>query len=274
MKIVYTLLLASIFAYADLSSLLNSVGGAIQKSGIANSVSSTSAVSSLASTDKIKALKEALSEGTTYAIKSLSKNNGFLDNPKVKIPLPSSIDKAASIIRKYGGKEYVDNFEAAINHAAEKAMPKAYDIFANSIKNMSIKDAEKLLTGGKHSATDFFKDKNSQVLYKEFYPIIKNSIRDVDVMKYYGAFKDYYQKFAPSSKSSSNSLLGAAMNIAKSTVSSKYNIDLSEKGLDDYVTKKAIDGLFYMMAQEEEKIRANPLQATSSLVKKVFSAYK
>lgn len=219
-------------------------------------------------------MKDALGEGTKYAIKNLSKKDGFFHNPKVKIPLPPFIEKATSLLNKYGGKKYVDNFDATINHAAEKAMPQAYDIFANSIKHMSIKDAQKLLKDGKHSATDFFREKNSKLLYDKFYPIIKNSIRNVDAMRYCNTLKEYYHKFVPSSSSSSNSLFGSVVSIAKSTVANKYNIDLSEKGLDDYVTKKSIDGLFYMMIQEEEKIRANPLKATSSLVKKVFSAYK
>jgi len=273
-RILYIVLLFTLYAQADFSSLLNSVVGATQKSGILNSSGASSAVSAISSNDKIQALKDALGEGAKYAIKNLSKKDGFFHNPKVKIPLPPSIEKATSLLSKYGGKKYVDNFDAAINHAAEKAMPQAYDIFANSIKHMSIKDAQKLLKGGKHSATDFFREKNSKLLYDKFYPIIKNSIRNVDVMRYYSLLKEYYHKYVPSSSSSSNSLLGSVMSIAKSTVANRYNIDLSEKGLDDYVTKKSIDGLFYMMAQEEEKIRANPLKATSSLVKKVFSMYK
>ena len=90
-------------------------------------------------------MKDALGEGTKYAIKNLSKKDGFFHNPKVKIPLPPFIEKATSLLNKYRGKKYVDNFDATINHAAEKAMPQAYDIFANSIKHMSIKDAQKLL---------------------------------------------------------------------------------------------------------------------------------
>jgi len=270
-KIVYILLLVAIYAQADFSNLLNSVVGATKKSGI---LSSTSAVSAISSTDKVQALKDALSEGAKYAISNLSKKDGFFKNPKVKIPLPPSVEKAANIVSKVGGKKYVDDFDAAINHAAEKAMPEAYNIFSNSIKKMSIKDAEKLLKGGKHSATDFFREKDSKILYEKFYPIIKKSVENTGVMKYYGAFKGYYDKYVPSTKSSSGSILGSVMNIAKSTVGNKYNIDLSQKGINDYVTKKAVDGLFKMMAAQEEKIRANPMQAASSLVKKVFSAYK
>ncbi len=272
MKIVYFLLLIAIYAQADFSSLLNSVIKTTQKSGL---VSSSKSISSITNSDKIQALKDALGEGTQYAIKTLSKNNGFLKNPKVKIPLPPSINKAANIISKYGGKKYVDNFDASINHAAEKAMPQAYKIFSNSIKNMNIKDAQKILEGGKHSATDFFKEKDSKILYEKFYPIIQKAMKKADVMKYYEACKGYYNKYNPSAKNlSSTSLFGSVLNIAKSTVVKKYNIDLSQKGLNDYITKKAIRGLFYMIGKKEEEIRANPLKATSSLVKKVFSVYK
>ena len=271
MKIIYILVFIAIYAQADFSSLLNSVVNTTQKSGI---LSSSKTLSAITSNDKIQALKDALAQGSKYAINALSKNNGFLKNPKVKIPLPPSVQKAANIISKFGGKKYVDDFDAAINHAAEKAMPEAYDIFSNTIKKMSIKDAEKLLRGGKHSATDFFKEKDSKLLYKKFYPIIKKSVEKTGVMRYYGAFKGYYDKYSPSQKSSSNSLFGSVMNIAKSTVANKYGINLSQQGINDYVTKKSIDGLFKMIATQEEKIRANPLQAASSVAKKVFSAYK
>ncbi len=93
-------------------------------------------------------------------------------------------------------------------------------------------------------------------------------------MRYYGLLKGYYEKYMPSSSFSNNSLLGSVLNIVKPTVANKYNINLSEKGLDEYVTKKSINGLFYIMSKEEEKIRANPLKAVSGIVKKVFSRYR
>ncbi len=265
MRKVILIVFLNVFAFASWNSFLNGVIGSTK-----NTISPT-----ITSNDKISALKDALMDGTKYAINSLSAKNGYLDNAKVKIPLPSSLQKAASIIKKYGGAKYVNNFQAAMNHAAEKAVPQTYNIFLNSIKKMSITDAEKLLRGGKNSATEFFKEKNSKLLYKRIYPIVKKSIRKIDVMKYYQSFKGYYQKYVPlpTSTNNSNSLFGTVMNIARSTGMKKYIVNLSEKNLDDYVTKKSIDGLFYMISQEEEKIRKNPLAATSSIVKKVFKNY-
>ena len=235
----------------------------------------SSTVSNITSNDSVTAIKEALQNGTKYAVSTLSKKDGFLSNPKVKIPLPSSLQKAASIVKKYGGQKYVDSFDAAINHAAEKAVPQTYEIFKNSIKNMSIEDAKKLLKGGDGSITNFFREKNSKQLYEKIYPIVKNSIRDVNVMQYYKTFKGYYQKYMPKIDlgAQTNSIFGTVMNIAKQTGAKKYMINLSEKSLDDYVTKKSIDGLFYMIAQEENKIRKNPLAYSTGIVKKVFSAY-
>jgi len=259
------LLTLSVFAFADWGGLL---------SNIINSKKNTN-LQTITTNDKITALKDALSDGAKYAISSLSKKNGYLDNANVKIPLPSSMQKAASIVKKYGGAKYVNNFEAAINHAAEKAVPQTYSIFLNSIKKMTIKDAGKLLKGGKNSATNFFKEKDSKLLYKKIYPIIQNSIKKINVMKYYQSLKKYYQKYMPSTpQTNNNSLFGTIVNIAKTTGAKKYMMNLSEKSLNDYVTKKSVSGIFYMISKQEEKIRANPLSATSAIVKKVFSRYK
>ncbi len=262
MRKIILITLLTVFAYANWTSLLQSF-------------TDTSTKSSITSTQKVNAIKEALETGTKYAISNLSKQNGFLSNPKVKIPLPSSLQKAANIVRKYGGKKYVDNFEAAINHAAEKAVPQTYEIFQNSIKNLSIKDATKLLRGRDGSITDFFKEKDSKLIYDKIYPIVKNSIRNINVMQYYGSFKNYYKKYMPKVDigANTNSILSSVINIAKQTGAKKYMINLSEKSLDEYVTKKSIEGLFYMIAQEESKIRKNPTAYSASLLKKVFSAY-
>ncbi len=266
-KIILFISFALISYAGGLGDLLNSV--------VNNSSLVSSASSSITSNDRVSAIKEALQSGTKYAISNLSKKDGFLANPHVKIPLPSSLQKAANIVSKYGGKKYVDEFDAAINHAAEKAVPQTYEIFKNSIKNMSIEDAKKLLKGGNGSITNFFREKSSKQLYDKIYPIVKNSIRDTNVMSYYEKFKRYYSKYIPNidSKGQTNSILNSVINIAKQTGAKKYMINLNEKSLDDYVTKKSIDGLFYMIAQEESKIRKNPLAYSTGIVKKVFSKY-
>ncbi|WP_458701326.1 DUF4197 domain-containing protein [Sulfurospirillum sp. 1307] len=235
----------------------------------------TKSIASIGKNEQVTALKDALLQGSNYAVKNLSTKGGFLNNPKVKIPLPSSIQKATSLVKKYGGAKYVDDFEVSLNAAAEKAVPQTYEVFKKSIQNMSIEDARKILMGSKDSATKFLKEKNTNELYEKIYPIVKDSINQINVMQYYTTLKSYFKKYMPKSLSTTddNSLFGTVLNIAKNSGAKQYMIDLSEKELDDYVTKKTIDGIFYMVAKEEAKIRENPLEATSSIAKKVFSAY-
>ncbi len=225
--------------------------------------------------EKILAIKKALQNSANYAISNLSKQNGFLYNQHVSIPIPNSLQKVANIIRKYEGGQYVNNFKASINHAAEKAMPSTMEIFQNSIKNMSIKDATRLLKGKNGSITKYFKEKNSKFLYKKIYPIVKNSMRNKNVMHYYDSFKKYYKQYVPktSLENNNNFLMNLSKNIIKQTKAKEYIINLSEKNLDNYITKKSIYGIFYMIAQEETKIRKNHLVYVTGIIKKIFAKY-
>ncbi len=266
MKKFLLIISLAIFSYGSWNSFLNNLNSN-------NSISKNN--STITSNEKILAIKKALQDSANYAISNLSKQNGFLYNKHVSIPIPNSLQKVANIIKKYGGKQYVDNFKASINHAAEKAMPSTMEIFQNSIKNMSIKDATRLLKGKNGSITKYFKEKNSKLLYQKIYPIVKNSMKNKNVMHYYDSFKEYYKKYAPktSLEKNNNFLMNLGMNILKQTRAKKYIINLSEKNLDNYITKKSIDGIFYMMAQEETKIRKNPLAYTTGIVKKIFAKY-
>ncbi len=266
MKKFLLIISLAIFSYANWNSFLNNLN-------LNNSISENS--STITSKNKILAIKKALQDSANYAISNLSKQNGFLYNKHVSIPLPNSLQKAANIIRKYGGGQYVDNFKASINHAAEKAMPSTMEIFQNSIKNMSIKDATRLLKSKNGSITKYFKEKNSKLLYQKIYPIVKNSMKNKNVMHYYDSFKKYYKKYAPkiNLENNNNFLINLGMNIIKQTKAKKYMINLSEKNLDDYITKKSIDGIFYMMAQEETKIRKHPLTYATGIAKKIFVKY-
>ncbi len=266
MKKFLLIISLAIFSYANWNSFLNNLN-------LNNSTSKHSSITT--SNDKILAIKKALQNSVNYAISNLSKQNGFLSNKHVSIPLPNSLQKVANVLRKYGGEQYVDNFKASINHAAEKAMPSTKEIFQNSIKNMSIKDATRLLKGNNGSITKYFKEKNSKLLYKKIYPIVKNSIRNNNVIYYYNNFKQYYKKYASkiNLENNNNFLINLGINMIKQTKAKKYMINFSEKNLDDYVTKKSIDGIFYMMSQEETKIRKNPLAYTTGIAKKIFSKY-
>ncbi len=192
----------------------------------------------------VSGLKEALSIGTKNAVSLVSKANGYFGNEAIKILLPDKIQKAAELLGKLGYQEQVDEFIMSMNRAAEKAAPKAASYFGDAIKGMSIEDARKILSGGNTAATDYFKSKTSAKLYDEFKPSVSASMNQVGVTKAYNAMMDKVP----------------AVPFAKPT-----SIDLNH-----YVTTKALDGLFYMVGQEEQKIRTNPVARTTDLLKKVF----
>jgi len=189
-------------------------------------------------------LKEALAIGTKKAVEMVSTINGYYANEAIKILLPENIQKAAELIGKLGYQKQVDDFVQSMNHAAEKAAPKAAAFFADAIKRMTIDDARKILSGGETSATEYFKSKTSSNLYDEFKPNISESMSQTGVAR---SYNDMMNKIP-------------AVPFAKSE-----SVDL-----DHYVTTKALDGLFHMVGQEERKIRTNPAARTTELLTKVF----
>jgi hypothetical protein len=212
-------------------------------------VSTTALALSLAdfsNADASAGLKEALTQGVTTAVGSLGKPDGFLGNPKVKIPLPGKLAKAESMLRMAGMGKQADTLITAMNQAAEAAVPEAKPLLLNAVKSMSVDDARKILSGGDDSVTKFFKEKTSAQLTEKFLPIVKKHTATVDLAQ-------KYDKLAGQ---------GAAMGLVKP----------EDAQLDGYVTRKALDGLFMMIAEEEKAIRANPMQAAGSLAKKVFGA--
>lgn len=198
----------------------------------------------LANKDAVGGLKEALTQGAEIAVASLGKSDGFLGNPKVRIPLPGNLDKAAGLMRRLGAKKQVDELETAMNRAAEAAVPEAKTLLVNSIKQMSVEDARGILTGGEDAATQYFRRTTSGALGEKFQPIVQKAIAKVKMA-------DKYDEFA-----------GKA---------AKYGL-VKEKDahLDQYVTQKALDGLYLMIAEEEKSIRQNPLGAAGGLARKVF----
>jgi ribosomal protein L22 len=189
-------------------------------------------------------LKDALSVGTKNAVSVVSKLNGYFGNEAIKILLPDNVQKVAALAGKFGFQKQVDDFILSMNRAAEKAAPKAAAHFAAAIKEMTIEDARKILSGSDTSATEYFKSKTSSKLYDEFKPSISESMNQVGVAHAY------------------NAMMGKvpAVPFAK-----PESVDL-----DHYVTTKALDGLFYTVGQEEKKIRTNPVARTTDLLKKVF----
>mgnify|MGYP000963606270 CR=1 FL=1 len=191
-------------------------------------------------------LKEALSVGTKNAVGLLSKKDGYFANEAVKILLPENVRRVGDALRMAGYQKEVDAFVLSMNRAAEKAAPKAADIFAGAIREMSIGDAQKILGGGNTAATEYFRSKTSAQLFEAFKPDISQSMNEVGVTKAYKAMTDRYTSMVPFAK-------------------------LDALDLDKYVTDKSLDGLFYMVGQEETKIRTNPAARTTELLRKVFA---
>ena len=191
-------------------------------------------------------LKEALSVGTKNAVGLLSKKDGYFANEAVKILLPENVRRVGDALRMAGYQKEVDAFVLSMNRAAEKAAPKAADIFAGAIREMSIGDAQKILGGGNTAATEYFRSKTSAQLFEAFKPDISQSMNEVGVTKAYKAMTDRYTSMMPFAK-------------------------LDALDLDKYVTDKSLDGLFYMVGQEETKIRTNPAARTTELLRKVFA---
>ena len=196
--------------------------------------------------DASAGVKEALSKGADYAVASLGKSGGFLGNSKVKIPLPGYLQKAESGLRMFGLGKQADQLVETMNHAAENAVAEAKPILSDSIKKMSVQDAKGILTGGDDSVTQYFKRTSTEQLMAKFMPIVKKETGKLQLA-------DQYNKFA--GKAASAGL-----------------IEQKDADIDSYVTQKAMDGLFLMIAEEEKKLRANPVGAGSDLLKKVFGA--
>ncbi len=261
MKKIGSILLLSVsltFAF-DLGSFAKSVMGT-------NSSDVLGEKSVLGNATVADGLKEALKKGVSFAARELGKNGGYLNNTLVKIPLPENLAKAEKLVRKFGGDRVADNLINSMNSAASKAAPKSVKIFMDAIDKMSIDDAKRILAGNKDAATEYFKTHTSKSLEKMIAPIVKNSMKNSSVSKYYDLFSSYYEKYGK--KYVQNSSI---MSLAKSFGADSYLPSTSYKDLDKYVTDKAIDGLFKMIAKEEENIRKNPVARTTSLLKKVFS---
>jgi hypothetical protein len=198
--------------------------------------------------DQISALKQALTQGAETAVLTLARKDGYLGNVKVRIPLPDSLHKADKTMRKFGMGKYSDELVTSMNRAAEAAVPEAKTLFVGTIKKMTVADAKGILTGGDDAATLYFRKNTETALAGKFKPIVGKAMKKVKLAETYDRFAGKGAKFGL--------------------------VDERDANLDDYITRKAMDGLFLMMAEQEKEIRANPLQATGNLAKKIFSAIK
>ena len=222
-------------------------------------------ISSLSNATVTSGLKEALKVGVDFGVKSLSKKDGYLSNANVKIPLPDKLAKVESMIRKVGGDKIADDLIHSMNSAATEAAPKTAAIFVDAVDKMSIEDAKNILAGGNDAATQYFQKNTTGSLQNMIKPIIQKSMADNNVAQYYDSFNEFYTSNVKGLVEN-NSM----MSMAKSFGADEYLPSESDAKLDDFVTQKAIDGLFKMIASKEGQIRKDPVAQTTSLLKKVF----
>jgi hypothetical protein len=211
-----------------------------------SALAAPAALAALSSQDAAGGLHAALSQGIDAAVSQLGKPGGFLNDPKVAIPLPPALDKAERAMRMVGMGGEADNLHATMNHAAENAVAQAKPVFKQALHNMTLSDAKAILTGGDTAGTEYFRRTTSAQLTQRFRPIVASATARLRLA-------DEYDRVA-----------GKAAQFGL--------MDSKDANLDDYVTAKALDGLFSRMADEERAIRRNPLGQASSLIRKVFGA--
>ena len=265
-----TIILSTTFTFAlDLGSIAKGVAESVinekQTNTTIPTLNNNNTNSNLDNSTVTSGLKEALKVGVNYATTQLGSNNGYLNNSLVKIPLPDNLAKAESLLRSAGGDKMADDLINSMNSAASKAAPQTAEIFMDAIDKMSLADAQKILNGGDNAATNYFKANTTESLKKSILPIVQQTMKENQVAGYYDTLNNLY-------KSNVKDLVenSSVMGMAKNFGVDSYLPGNSNESLDEFVTTKAIDGLFTMIAQKEAGIRANPVEQTSSILKQVF----
>jgi hypothetical protein len=241
--------IVSFTAHADLF-------GQLKSALTTTNPAATTAVSALSSDQIAGGLKEALGKGVSNAVVSLGHNGGFLTNLNVKIPMPEKLQKVESALRLAGQSQMADDFIGSMNHAAEQAVPVAAGVFGDAIKQMSIADAKGILAGPDDAATQYFRKTTQTNLFAKFYPVVQKATDGVGVTAQYKAMMGKF----------------ASVNTLGGLFGKSNPVNLNTADIDTYVTGKAMDGLFKMVADEEKSIRANPVARTTDLLQKVFGS--
>lgn len=198
----------------------------------------------LSNKDAVSGLKDALAQGSAVAISKLGVENGFLGNEKVKIPLPDAIKRVEGGLRLLGMQRQADELVTAMNRAAEQAVPEAKALLQSAIRNMSVQDAKGILTGGDTAATEYFRRTTSDQLTQKFLPIVTKATSKVGLAEKY------------------NNIAGQGAQLGL--------VDAKQARIENYVTQKALDGLFLMIAEQEKAIRKDPVGAATGIAQKVF----
>ncbi|MEN9334698.1 MAG: hypothetical protein RLY35_1878 [Bacteroidota bacterium] len=236
--IIATILLCPLLGHAqNLKTLSNKANQAVQ---------SNNKIPAFSEKEAADALKEALTKGATLGADIVSKTDGYFGNPKIKIPLPPDAQAKEQKLKAIGLEKEVDQAVLSINRAAEDAGVKAKEIFVRAIANMTVSDAISIVKGELNAGTNYLKKQTQSALYADFKPVIEESLKKVGATKHYEAIVTQYNKIPGVTKLNPN--------------------------LSDFVTQKAIDGLFIMVEQEEYNIRKNPVARTTALLKKVFES--
>jgi len=223
-----------------------------QAEGYINKGDSSSITSSLSNSDISSGLKQALDIGIKKAVELLGQEDGFLGDQAVIILMPEKLQKVDKFLRTIGQDKIADDFILSMNRAAEEAVPHVTKIFVDSIQNMSISDAQTILTGPDNAATEYFKKNTSQQLQELIKPYVKDSMTKVDVTKYY------------------ETMLGIAKQYDSFGLLKQY-LGVDPGNLENYVTDKTMSGLFSKIALKEKAIRDNPALRSTDLLKKVFA---
>ena len=212
------------------------------------SVSGRAGAANLSEFDAASGVRAALERGALAAVGLLGKTDGFLGNPKVRIPLPGYLNDAAKLLKAIGQQKRVDQLVTAMNRAAEAAMPEAKSLLVGAVKAMSVDDGVRVLKGGDNSVTQFFADKTREPLGVKFLPIVTQATEKVS--------------------------LAAKYNSVAAKAASLGLVKQEDANIEQYVSGKALDGLFLMIGEEERKIRKDPVGTGSAILKKVFGSLK
>jgi hypothetical protein len=205
-------------------------------------------LSDLTNAEASQGLKAALEKGALAAVAILGKTDGFLGNDKVRIPMPGFLEDASRLLKSLGQGKRVDELLVSMNRAAETAVPMAKDLLVGAVKSMSVSDAKKILSGGDTSVTGFFADKTREPLGVKFLPVVNQATEKVGLAAKYNRVAEKAQGMGLVKKEDAN--------------------------IQQYVTRKSLDGLYFMIGEEEKKIRQDPIGTGSAVLKKVFGALK
>jgi hypothetical protein len=218
----------------------------VAASGFALTAAHAIDLSAISNQDASAGLKEALNKGSVAAVAKLGVQNGFLNNPKVKIPLPDGLKQAEKAMKLLGKQKQFDELVVSMNRAAEAAVPEAKVLLLDAVKGMSVQDAKGIIGGGDDSVTKFFQGKTQDKLALRFLPIVKKATDNVGLAQQY------------------NNLAGQAASFGV--------VKQQDAKIENYVTRKAMDGLFLMIAEEERAIRKDPVRAGSEILRRVFGS--